>query len=209
MLLSILIESESSNLDVWSFFISLGTFGVAIAALFVWRAERRHDLKIETLAKSQPAMGLIKYLRNPLSFSGEIDQQLLEDWKKNNINIEATSEVVAALTFHSKLVRMNETYKEIQELKAKLWAHYNDEHAFLKFYAYVLQTVSEVSNAHRALVPLANTRSFSAQVFDKQRADYRKVIYEITGDEISVKLDNLYNEVLKHRHKKWWFTIFT
>ena len=119
MILGILVEQGSDWTDVATFIVSLLTAIVAILALFVWRAEKLYDLRIEALAKSQRAYRLILHLRSPINFTGEIEEKLLNEWKARRGDLALSQAEESYLIHHSKLERNRETLKEIEILREK------------------------------------------------------------------------------------------
>lgn len=207
MILGILVEQGSEWTDIATFVISLITAIIALLALFVWRAEKLHDIRIEALAKSRRAYNLIYHLRSPVSSIAEIDDKLLNNWKSKNGDKKLTPAEASYLIYHSKLDRYRETYKEVEILREKLWANYEDNNPFLQFYNFVLDTIGEVGHAHHSLLILSDYEIYTRNEFNEERINARKITYTLTGDKISVRLDELYEGVKNERNKASWFLL--
>lgn len=207
MILGILVEQESDWTDIATFYVTLLTAVVAILALFVWRAEKSYDLKIEALAKSQRAYRLILHLRSPINFKGEIEDKLLSEWKARKGNLALSQAEESYLIHHSKLERNRETLKEIEILREKLWANYNDTNPFLQFYDFVLNTAGEIGRAHYTLLQLSDYELYNKNDFKEERLKARKVVYTMSSDQISVRLDELYKDLERERNKTSWFVL--
>jgi hypothetical protein len=209
MLMSVTIEAGTSWTDVAALLISLLTLIVALVALFSWKLEKLYDIDIEALSSTQSTMFMLNNLRMPYVLEGEMDDEIEDRWERKNGDLVKNSATGSALIFYSRLKKHEETYKEAQKIKARLWANYEDNNALLRFYEFALNSVSDAEYAHSKLVFYSKQEEEdSDNDFGESKKVFRRMAYSLQNDAVTENLKLLYENVQSHRAKKPWYMFF-
>ncbi|SMC52623.1 hypothetical protein [Pedobacter nyackensis] len=191
-------EISKHWIELLTLLAAIFTMVAAFKALAIWKDQRLHELKMEIFAVSRRSVDLIKYLRDPVSFDGEINQELLDSWKKHNPN-ELSTFTSKFLVFQSKLRFHDATYKEILFLRERVWAEFGDSHIFNIFYDYIIKTIVDLNSAHRQLTYLEKENVIDDPEFRSEKKELILRINAVGQDEITKTLEKNFDLLLKER----------
>lgn len=198
---SLLDQILNNWIDFLSMIATVSAASYGIYAISSWRHQKDFEMKIEIFAMSRRALDLVKYLRSPFSWSGEINPEVMNKWFNVNDNKLLNRYQSQLVIFQSRLKLHDQTYKELLELRERAWAHFGPDHIYFRFYDLVLSTIIGVANAHAERIELSNTDEFPAEEYKEERKLLNKKVVSLTGDEINTNLEKMFDELIKTRKR--------
>lgn len=103
---------------------------IAYVALSSWKQQKKHELRIEIFANSRSAMGMIRSIRDPITFEGEITDDVISERQRVNID-PPTPEEYRYMIFLTRTKKTYEQYQQLLLLREKIWAEYDENHIFI------------------------------------------------------------------------------
>lgn len=198
--------SELNWIEITSMIASVITTIIAGAALVSWKQQKNYELKMEALAASRKAKGLITLLRNPVSFDAEIDTEIAAGYP---VNIERwTSFDRNYLTFQSRLKSNKQLYDELYLIREKVWAGYSDVHTYYQYFEFVINIVQKIAHAHSTVLLLQKKEFLKIPNRDEEISKSMELILHTSGDSTSTQLETLYENVCSTRAKSHLFLNF-
>jgi hypothetical protein len=179
---------------------TIATCAAAFIALSSWKQQRKHELRIEVFANSRSAMAMIRDIRNPISFYGEITDEVIEE--RNRINTgPATREEKAYMIFLTRAKKSFELYQQLLALRERIWAEYDENHIFYRFYDYIIKTNIEIRDAHQNCMMLRDRKTYCNPEDEITRSQMQLITVSMKGDRIETKMNNLFSDLMEERKK--------
>ena len=181
---------------------ALLTLYIAFKALRTWKQEKLYDIQIEALAKSRLALDIITIIRSPISYIGEIDEEISKQYFKANNKIDQHDQQY--LIFHSRLKNFQNEYKDILTLREKLWATFGQTHIFYRFYDKIVVIIHELNRAHMEYsMRMKDKETYPNDIKENRErlVELRNLMFSISGDAVSMELNMLHDELIVERGK--------
>lgn len=189
-----------SDYEFWTMVATIVTCIIAYVALSSWKQQKKHELRIEIFANSRSAMGMIRSIRDPITFEGEITDDVISERQRVNID-PPTPEEYRYMIFLTRTKKTYEQYQQLLLLREKIWAEYDENHIFYRFYDYILQTTIDIRDAHHVCMLLRDRVTFCKPEDAFERSRNEQKIATKKEDEIEKSMKNLFTELSEERKK--------
>jgi len=189
-----------ADYEFWSMVATIATCAIAYIALSSWKQQKKHELRIEIFANSRSAMGMIRSIRDPITFEGEITDDFISERQRINVTLP-TPEEHRYMIFLTRAKKTYEQYQQLLTLREKIWAEYDENHIFYRFYDYILQTTIDIRNAHHCCMLLQDRNTFCRPEDNIERKRNEFKIATTKGDEIEIMMEQLFTELTEERKK--------
>lgn len=176
------------------------TCALAFIALSSWKQQKKHELRIEIFANSRSAMGMIRSIRDPITFDGEIIDEVIDERHRIN-KAPPTPEEIRYMIFLTRAKKTYEQYQQLLTLREKIWAEYDENHIFYRFYDYILNTTVDIRNAHHGCMLIRDRKTFRRPEDAIERTRNELKIATKRGDEIESTMEQLFSELTEARKK--------
>ncbi|RZJ20362.1 MAG: hypothetical protein EON51_15345 [Acinetobacter sp.] len=180
---------------------TIATCAIAYIALSSWKQQKKHELRIEIFANSRSAIGMIRSIRDPITFVGEITDDVISERQRVNVT-PPSAEEHRYMIFLTRAKKTYDQYQKLLTLREKIWAEYDENHIFYRFYDYILQTTVDIRDAHHACMLLQDKKAYSRPEDAVERNRNEQKIAMKKGDEIEISMKQLFAELAEERKKK-------
>lgn len=173
---------------------------MAWAALDRWKKQKEFDLVVEVFANSRRAMGIIRQLRSNELDTLSIDDEILLKREKYNED-PPTNDELKQMMVQTVFIENHDYINYLYELHEKIWASFDEEHVFHRFYKYIMMIIEEIDvisheNAGISLID----RKLTEDEIERYHMNITLLIGKI-GDRFDLKIKSLFSELNKERQK--------
>lgn len=196
------------GLATWlSTFATLFTFIIAWRALTTWKNQKEYDLLVDNLSHCNFARTYITELRSLFalehkSTDREIKVELAKIDSTNHTSDYAKWMAKRVVTIQSRQKSNEAIRQKFMELRERNVV-YGTEHAFYKFYDYIISLDFEILNKANYLYHLADaTEDLHDPDFQEQNEKIKSIIYHHHPDTINDKIDKMILGLEKFRIKR-------
>ena len=196
---------NAPNISDWlTFIVSFLSFITVSITLYIgwkalgsWRQEKRHDVLVRSLAIANKALNYIKHLRSPAQFQGEIDEQIKILYADQSIPDEV-------LLIESRMNRFRPLMDEVHLYNEIILVEHKEEHILHRYFQQVIdinEKVLTASDTYARYIVLIEKGVIKKNETKSELNNLRRIIFQLTNDQIFPEFQTLYNEVVEFRRK--------
>ncbi|QEL03450.1 hypothetical protein FKG96_22330 [Olivibacter sp. LS-1] len=198
------IKFDSSVSEWLSSLSTFATLMVAVYALFQWKEQKQYDVQVEALSVLRVSADVVRNLRNPISSSGEINEKFFNAMNTELEQGKMSQNVIHEIyVFQSRMLRHEEDLKRVYQMKERLWATFGDNHYLTNSFETIAKRIKDINNAyHKYAIANQMKDNLDKDMVRTELANARKIMYGMSGDEISKELDDIISKADSLKKRK-------